>query len=254
MADYLPKTDGGLRDWTRNFSNLITANPSTYGLMASDAAAIAGVVDAYAEALTRATDPTTKTQGAVAAKDSAKAAMVAVVRRYAQVIKMNDGVTNEEKIDLGLNIDDTQPSPVPAPTTQPICSIVGATPLQHTLRFADSATPTKRAKPEGVVGLELYYFIGENPPVSPDAPTPAGTSTKFYGLATREPFAVKLNAADVGQMITYYCRWVTRTGRTGPWSTPVAMTVAARSEEQEAGSKKDSCCPASDFKLLTSCF
>jgi hypothetical protein len=227
MADYLPKTEKDLRDWALSFSGLITANPSTYGLMASDAAAIANVVNAFDAALTRATDRNTKTQGAVAAKDSAKAAMVAVLRRYAQVIKMNAGVTNEEKTDLGLTIDDTQPSPIPAPSTQPICSIIGATPMQHTLRFADAATPTKRAKPEGVLGLELYYYIGDNPPVSPDAPQPAGGTTKFYGLATRPLLAVNLNPADKGKTATYYCRWITRTGLVGPWSTPVSMTVAA---------------------------
>lgn len=224
MADYLPSTESGLCAWALSFSGLITANPGTYGLMASDAAAIAGVVGDFDDALTRATDRNTKTQGAVAAKDSAKAAMVAVLRHYAQVIKMNEGVTNEEKTNLGLNIDDTQPSPIPAPTTQPICSIIGATPLQHTLRFADSATPTKRAKPDGVIGLELHYYIGDTPPVSPDA---AGGTTKFYGLATRQPFAVTLNPADKGKTATYYCRWITRTGLVGPWSTPVSMTVAA---------------------------
>jgi hypothetical protein len=224
MADYLPSTENGLRDWALAFSGLITANPSTYGLMASDATAIANVANAFDAALTRATDRNTKTQGAVAAKDSAKAAMVAVLRHYAQVIKMNDGITNEEKTDLGLTIDDPQPSPVPAPTTQPICSIVGATPMQHTLRFADAATPTKRAKPQGVMGLELHYYIGDTPPVSPDA---AGGTTKFYGLATKQPFAVTLNPADKGKTATYYARWITRTGLVGPWSSPVSMTVAA---------------------------
>jgi hypothetical protein len=224
MADYLPSTDSGLCGWALNFSTLITANPSTYGLMASDATAIAGVVNAFDAALTRATEPATKTKATVGAKDSAKAAMVAVLRHYAQSIKLNDGVTNEEKIALGLTIDDTHPTPLPAPSTQPMCSIVAATPLQHALRFADAGTPTRRAKPEGVIALELHYFIGEPAPVSPDA---SGGTTKFYGLATKQPFAVTHNPVDVGKTATYYARWITRTGLVGPWGTPVAMTIAA---------------------------
>jgi len=221
-SDYLPKTEGGLRDWTANFSALITANPSTYGLMASDATAIAALVNAYAAALTVAVDPATKNKGTVAAKDSAKAAMLAVVRRYAQVIKLNDGVTNQEKLDLGLNISDSSRTPVPAPTTYPICTILGATPLQHTLRFADASTPAKRAKPEGAIGLELYYFVGPNPPASPD-----GGPAEFYGVVTRQPYAIDHGDADVGKLATYWARWITRTGLTGPWSGPTGMTVAA---------------------------
>jgi len=226
MADYLPRTDNGLRDWANNFSTLITANPSTYGLMASDATAIATVVNAYDSALTTALDPSTKTRATVAAKDSAKAAMLAVVRRYAQFIKLNDGVTNEEKIALGLTIDDTGRTPIPAPGTQPICTIIGTTPLRHTLRYADASTPAKRAKPRGVIGLELYYFVAPPATAAPLSPD-AGDGVEFYGVATRQPYQVELDAIDVGKQATYYARWITRTGLVGPWSAPVAMTVAA---------------------------
>ena len=228
MADYISKTEGGLRDWATNFSTLITANPSTYGLMASDAAAIAAAVGAYVPALTAATDPSTKTKATVAAKDSAKAAMLVTLRRYAQFIKLNNGVTNEEKTALGLKIDDTTHTPIPAPTTQPICTIVGTTPLQHTLRFADASTPSKRAKPHGALGLELYYLLGPTPAVTPPPASPdAASSAEFYGVVTRQPYAVTLDPSAVGKTATYYARWITRTGLVGPWSAPVAMTVAA---------------------------
>jgi hypothetical protein len=224
MADYIPKTEDGLRNWANNFSTLITANPTTYGLMASDATAIAALVDAFDAALTLATDPSTKTKTTVLARDAAKSAMLPVLRHYAQTIKLNDGVTNEEKGALGLTIDDTQRTPIPAPSTQPICNIVAATPLRHALRFADAATPAKRAKPDGVLALELHYFVGDDPPVSPDA---TGGTTIFYGLITRQPYAVVHEPVSVGKTATYYARWITRTGLVGPWSAPVSMTVAA---------------------------
>ena len=225
-SDYIPKTETGLRDWAHNFSALITANPPTYGLMASDAAAIASVVSAYTAALTLAVDPSTKTKATVAAKDSDKAAMLVVVRRYAQFIKLNDGVSNDEKIGLGLTINDTSRTPVPAPATQPICTIIGTTPLRHTLRFADASTPAKRAKPPGAIGLELYYFVAPAATAAPVSPE-AGDDVEFYGVATRQPYLVELDPTDVGKQATYYARWITRTGLVGPWSAPVAMTVAA---------------------------
>jgi hypothetical protein len=227
MADFLPKSDPGLRDWTQNFSKLIAAHPGAYGLTPSDAAALAGVVGSFAEALRLATDRTTRTMGAVAGKNSARAAMLDTVRYYARVIKTNRGVTNEEKVLLGLNIPDAKSAAVPAPTTAPVCSIVGAIACQHTLRFADVASLTRRAKPPGVIGLELHYFVAPRNETAPASPDAAPEATRFYGLITRQPFVVTLEPADVGLTATYYARWITATGLTGPWSSPIRMTIAA---------------------------
>ena len=38
-GSYLPTREPELRDWVVNFSNLITAAPATYGLVAADATA-----------------------------------------------------------------------------------------------------------------------------------------------------------------------------------------------------------------------
>jgi len=228
VAKYLPSTDSGLRDWAQNFSNLITANPSTYGLMASDAAAIAAAVGAYVPALTAAVDPATKTKGTVAAKDSAKAAMLITLRRYAQFIKLNVGVTNQEKQDLGLNIDDTSHTPVPAPTTKPACAVVESDSLQHTLRFADASTPNKRGKPAGVLGAEVFYLIQPTPaPAPPVTPDADADGMKFVGVATRQPYTVTFDPLAAGKTATYFVRWITRTGLTGPWSDGASKTVAA---------------------------
>ena len=222
MADYIPRADGKVVAWAENFARLIALNPSTYGLMVSDSVAISGWVDAFVAARQVAAEPSTRTVSTVAAKDSARAAMLSVVRRYAQVIKLNDGVTNSEKIGLGLTVADGGRSPVPAPSTAPVCMIIGATPLRHTLRFSDAGSMTRRAKPPGAASLELHYFVGENPPPMPGGDVP----TRFYGVATRQPFQVALKGADIGKRITYYARWVTRRGLAGPWSSPVGMTVA----------------------------
>ena len=235
MSKYIPSTDGGLRDWSQNFSSLITANPSTYGLMPSDAAAIAAAVGAYLPAYTAAVDPATKTKATVAAKDSAKAAMLITLRRYAQFIKLNVGVTNQEKAALGINIDDTSHTPVPAPTTKPACAVVESDSLQHTLRFTDASTPTKRGKPAGVLGVEVYYVLTPTtPPTAPGSPATApitpdvnADGMKYVGVATHQPYTVTFNPSAAGQTATYFVRWITRTAMRGPWSDGASKTVAA---------------------------
>ena len=85
--------------------------------MASDAATIAAAYNLYNGALTLVLNPLTKTKATVADKNAKKHAMLATLRLYAQMIKLNRGVTNEAKIGLGIHINTSGPSPVPAPTT-----------------------------------------------------------------------------------------------------------------------------------------
>ena len=220
MADYIPSRDANLADWMNNFSTLITGSPGTYALTAGDATTIATYVSAFVNALTVVSNPATKTRATVAAKDGAKAAMLDIVRPYAQQVRANRGVSNEHKVALGLTIADETRTPIPAPATNPILMVIGATPGEHTVRFADSATPDRRKKPFGAIGLQLFVVVAAAPVNDPAA-------AEFRSFVTKQPFAVMYEAADNGKVATYFARWQTRTGLVGPWSTGVAFTIAA---------------------------
>lgn len=218
-ASYIPSRDGDLSIWVTNFDVVIAANPGVYGLVAGDAVTIHSYVAAFNTALALAVNPSTKTQTTVAAKDGAKAAMLDIIRQYAQQIKSNFGVSNALKEALGLTINDTTKTPVVAPTTQPLITIVGALPLQISLRYADSASPDRRGKPSGALGMQLFVFLGPTPPTDP-------LEYRFSGFITTQPVAVDFNGADIGKKATFIARWQTRTGLVGPWSSPVSMSVA----------------------------
>jgi len=38
-------------------------------------------------------------------------------------------------------------------------------------------------------------------------------------------FDVKFKAQESGKRATYFARWVTRRGKTGPWSRALTMTI-----------------------------
>lgn len=222
-ADYIPAKDADFDAWLTNFSALITATPTAYGLTAPDAVIIAAQKTAFAAALATATDPSTRTAPAVAAKDAARALAVATVRPYAINVKLNASVTNSQRSDLGLTINSFPPTPIPAPVTAPALVLVQATPLSHQLRFYDVTTPTSKAKPYGVIGLEVRRAIGTSPAVDPDSAAYLTTWGKSPNLST-------FSSGDVGKVATYFGRWVTRSGpggrqQTGPWSTALAVTV-----------------------------
>lgn len=222
MAGYFPTRDVDLVPWAQNFSTLITANPSLYGLVSGDATTIDGVVDAFVAAYATATNPGTRTPASIAAKDSAKGAMTPILRLYAQQIKNNAGVSNENKVALGIHINDTGPTPIPAPSTAPAIGLVSQFHLTMKLDIRDITTPTSRSKPPGTVGVLLYRSITA---LTAPAPTDPLAAT-FDGLFTRNLADQSFPADDVGKRCTYWGRWTNAKGEEGPWSLPFSQIVA----------------------------
>lgn len=215
--DYIPSSDSGFDAWLTNFSALLTAAPTTYGLIAGDAVIVAAQQVAYNAAFVTATTPATRTSPTIAAKDAARATALATVRPYAVNISLNAGVADLDKIAIGVTVAKLVPTPVPPPLTVPVLSLVSATHLVQQLAYRDTATPTSKAKPPGVTGMEIWRSIGTTASVDP-------SQADFNGIVTKSPLVQQFQAGDVGKVVTYWARWVTRGGpggqaQTGPWST-----------------------------------
>ena len=218
-APYIPAKDSLFQAWALNFNTLILANPANYGLAAADATAIGVQYAAWYAAWQLAINPATRTKPSVAAKDATKAASMALFRLYAQQVRRNAGVSNALKANLGLTIADLTPTPIPAPATSPILEVVAATPLQHTIRYADQNTPALRAKPQGVLFLEIHAATSATVISNPDL-------LPIIKNATKQPVAIDWTSGDVGKTAYYAGRWITRRGLVGPWSNIVSFTVA----------------------------
>jgi len=235
-APYIPAQNAALDTWAFNFAALITANPGDFGLDAPSAATIQAAVDTYNAAYALAgltspphphpVNPSGRNPTTVANLNTAKLAMIPIVRTYASQIRINPGVTNMNKVALGLNLPNNAPSPIPAPATAPVLTIMTATVLRHTLKFRDeTASPTSRAKAPNSIGLELWRGISTIPLTDP-------TLCNFYGMMVKVPFYSDFDSGDVGKFATYFGRWSNRAGSagnnqalTGPWSAAQSMTI-----------------------------
>jgi hypothetical protein len=217
---YIPARDLALESWATNFAAIIAASAGTYFLSGSDVTLINSVTAAYSTALTVALNPDTRTKPSVAAKNAAKAAMLGTVRPYAINIHNSLGISNDNKIAVGVNLLNPTRSPIPAPDSNPLLSVIGANQGVHTLRFADMNTPDKRSKPAGIIGMQLFLNIGVAPVTNP-------AESSFYASVTRQPFAVVFSPTNNGKVATYFARWITRTGLVGPWSPPVSFGIVS---------------------------
>lgn len=217
-ASYIPAADASFNSWLINFDALVTADGLSWDLTAPQIAALAAATTAYSAALTLATDPGTRTPATIAAKNTAKATALATARPIAQFLNASTLVTDEDRAALGLTIRKTTPTPITAPTTFPLLDILLGTPGQHKIQWRDSETPLSKAKPFGALQMELWTSVG-----TITAPDPSDAN--FHSLQTKSPFFVDLDVADTGKVITYFARWVTRTGIVGPWSSGVSLTA-----------------------------
>lgn len=234
-APYIPARDSTLDVWADNFQTLISASPTTYGLNAPDAAAIANAFTLWHAAYLLGgstgsppvpVNPSTFTSVTVAEKNSQKIAMTTLYRAYASQIRINPGVSNSDKTALGLNLPNNSPSPIGAPSTWPLLAIVSAGPGLHEIRYNDSATPSLRKKPFGAIGMQLFRGIGAAVITDPDL-------CHWLAQVTVNPFVSMFDPGDAGKIATYFARWITRgrqaggaNGLVGPWSASVSMTIA----------------------------
>jgi hypothetical protein len=219
-ADFIPSPDAQALDFMQTFASGIAASPATFNLVAADATAISNAVNLFATTYTAAINPATRTPVTVESKDQARSAAEAVVRQYAAQVKVDAGVTDANKISIGVRPVNPARTPIPAPATSPLLNIVEVTPGVQHLRFADSATPDSRAKPFGAAALQLFVAVGTAPATDPAA-------ADFRGAYTRNPVEIPFAAADDGKVATYFARWASAKGDVGPWSLPVSMRIAA---------------------------
>ncbi len=116
--DYIPQKLADFALWLDNFSTLITAGPTTYGLIAGDATAIAAFNTSFQTAYAISNTPATRTSGAIANTTAARIISTSGVRPYAIRISQNASVDPADKVAVGVTVRSTTITPVPPPTTQ----------------------------------------------------------------------------------------------------------------------------------------
>lgn len=221
-APYIPNKDADFDNWITNFSTLLTANPTNYGLVAADATAVATVKTAWSTAYAAAINPTTRTSATIATKDGARATAEATVRPYAIRIRDNSAVSDALKLGIGLNIPSYPPVPIPAPTTAPTLSLVRAISLEQTLGYKEVGAIGK-AKPFGAIGVQLWRNVGTVAATDPAQCT-------YQGNYNKSPLRQQFLPTDQGKKVTYFARFVTRSGpegvaQPGPWSDAFTLTI-----------------------------
>ncbi len=220
MPDWIPQTEAAFDDLADQFTTAIAAAPATYGLLVADGTALSAAHYDYTvaenvEKTARATWAAT-----VETKEAKRAVLTGLMRSDGARIQATPSVSDAQRETAGLPVRKTSRTPAPAPTTAPVLTVDGSRRLEQVIAWRDAATPTSKARPAGVAGLELFIKVGTAPAGIDDC--------RPLGMMTRSPNLEEFDPADGGKTAYYIGRWVNTTGEHGPTSEIASGTIAAQ--------------------------
>ncbi len=224
MPDYIPGSDTEFLAWAANFVSYIQAHGPELGIGPPD---ITPIVTAQTDFDTKMADNVTAQQAAQSArqaKDASRDTLESAIRQLVRQLQASADVDDAERAALGITVPDTiRTTAAGGIDTRPIGSVDTSQRLRHEIRFVDEATPTSRAKPQGVMGCEIWVKVAaqsEAPPADPD-------ELSFVAMDTASPYIVEYDGADGGKTAHYMLRWVKTGGEKGPWSETISATITA---------------------------
>ena len=222
--DYIPGSDTGFQAWVDNFVTYASAHLVQLGIAPPDIVPIlAGKAD-FDTKMSANVTAQQAAQSARQAKDDSRDALESLIRALVKRLQVSSAVDDAERAALGITVrDKVRTAATGDITTRPVGMVDTSQRLRHEIRFTDEATPTRRAKPDGVMGCEIWVKVtatGEPAPTSAD-------ELRFVTLDTASPYIAEYDGADGGKTAHYMLRWVKSSGEKGPWSETVSATITA---------------------------
>jgi len=222
--DYIPGSDTGFQAWADNFVTYASAHLVELGIAPPDIVPIlAGKAD-FDTKMSANVTAQQAAQSARQAKDASRDTLESLIRALVKRLQVSSAVDDTERTALGITVrDKIRTAAVGDITTRPIGVVDTSQRLRHEIRFSDEATPTRRAKPAGIMGCEIWVKVtaaGQPAPISAD-------ELRFVTLDTATPYIAEFDGADGGKTAHYMLRWVKSGGEKGPWSETVSATITA---------------------------
>ena len=214
----IPFKDALLVAWGSNFDQKGTLSPTTYNLTAGEMTsfhtAYLAFVSGY-NAVATAREAGSRSKMLTNTKSTAKTALLTIGRELYSFVQESTSVSAANKADIGVVVKKINPTPIPPPAANPGMDLLSVSGRTVRVNIHDSASSSKRGKPAGALGANVYSFAGATYPADPAA-------WQFEGQATRNVFDVTFPGTVAGGAQVWLCaRWYNRRGETGPMSTPI---------------------------------
>jgi hypothetical protein len=217
----IPTKDTLLVAWGANFDEKATPSPVTYGLTAAQATAFHTLYQAFLTAfndVAEAREAGTRSKPLTTTKDTAKRSLLTTARELYGFIQDNSTVSAANKEAIGVNPRNRLPSPIPPPDAAPDIDVIAASGNTVKLRLHEAGS-TRRGKPAGVIGANVFSFVGETAPSEESEWT-------FQGGTGKTNFDVEFPPGTApGARVWFTARWFNQRKESGPAATPVGTNI-----------------------------
>jgi hypothetical protein len=225
-SPFPPSREADLVTVGANLTQKVSAAPTTYGLTATQAAALSALYDTYVNAYNVAKAPETRSPMNIALKDDAKAALIDNMRLIAGIVQHYPQITNPMRIDLGLPPRKSEPTPTPVPAVAPQVLVKSVAGRIVQARLLDPLNPTRRGMPEGVSGASIFSFTGETAPADLNG-------WKFEGNTGRTSVTVEFpSSTPAGAKVWLAGFFFNPRKQAGPLSVPISANLPGGSLQQ----------------------
>lgn len=211
----VPTKDSLLATYAPTFSGIITLSPTTYNVTAGQATALATATTSFTVAFGASSADGTRSKSLTTAKNSAKIALLALLRPMYGAIQASTTVTNTQKVNLGITVR-RLPTPQPAPSTAPVVTVVSVSGRTVKLRLRDAANPHRVGRPVGVASATILSYVGTTPPASIGL-------WKFEGNVSKTVIDIVFpDTVPAGALVWFTVFWSNRKDEAGPTSDPIS--------------------------------
>jgi hypothetical protein len=223
--DYIPLKDDDFFNWQGNFVNLVVTNAPGWGIPAPDAAALVARRASFEPLYTTAQNKTTRTRADVLAHRQSRDLYEKEIRAFAKSYLMfNPLVTDEDRIDMGLTVRDTEPSPGSPITDVPIVGLKGLGGGDIEVRCRVTTDQTRASMHPDANVVDYRYIAvesGDVPPSDPEDCPKADSQPKAK-------FVLRAGAKNAGKRFYGFFRWLNnrRPRQEGPWSNAQTVVIA----------------------------
>jgi hypothetical protein len=223
VTSYIPRADADFNAWQNQFAVVLSENMAFWPVDGSLLSAFFDAASAWGTAYNAHVIARQTAEAATRTKDTARDTIEKALRPLVRQIQSLTEVTNADRKNLGITVQSVGGSPIPPPSTAPMVRVVRNERLRQELRISDPSTPTRKAKPKGVIGAEIWVAL-----VDADQPVPKDPSAyRYQSLTTRGTALATFELPQRGKTAAYLLRWISGRGDHGPWSEPATATVAA---------------------------
>jgi len=217
--DYIAVSDTDLIKQGKQIGDYLQTNLAAMNLSDADAASFAAALQNFENGVGEHLAAKRTAQAARFNKRDARIAFVKEFRALVRQLRVRGEANRAHIVAVGLRVRDAVLTPLDAPEGVPHVIVGTFVALSHVLQIRDAET-MRRAKPEGVIGCEIWIKYGGEATIEP-------SDYRFAGIATRSTYTVEHPAEHVGEVAHYLFRWINRRGMRGNWSNMGATITGA---------------------------